>query len=234
MDDFPEFYRGLSQTSVRAVELVIAARVRAILTSSSALWRKFEDFGDKRVMLRNAYDMSALPPASPARPGHPVFGYVGCIGDWFDWSMVLQLAAARWESTLHLVGPCVSRPPQRLPSNVRLLPECGHDLAVEHMRGFSVGLIPFQRSRLTDSVDPIKYYGYRGMGLPVLSTTFGEMATRTAEDGAYFLDGAGGIDAAADAALLAVSDPAAVADFRRQHDWQRRFEDTRLFDQMSA
>ena len=34
-------------------------------------------------------------------------------------------------------------------------------------------------------MDPVKYYEYRGMGLPVLTTRFGQMASRTRADGVY-------------------------------------------------
>jgi hypothetical protein len=101
------------------------------------------------------------------------------------------------------------------------------------MASFSVGLIPFRPNRLTAGVDPIKYYGYRGMGLPVLTTAFGEMAGRHASDrGVYTIDGPADLAAAAAAALAHGDAPADVAAFRDRHAWERRFADARLFQDM--
>lgn len=38
------------------------APVDVVITSSAALWKKFENCGNDRIMVRNAYDMDALPP----------------------------------------------------------------------------------------------------------------------------------------------------------------------------
>src|SRR6185295_2677914 len=106
-------------------------------------------------------------------------GYVGCVASWFDWPLVIRLARTLRDGAVHVVGPRYVSPPRPLPSNVKLFPACSHADAVDHIRRFSVGLIPFKRNRLTAAVDPIKYYGYRAMGLPVLTTSFGEMAERS-------------------------------------------------------
>jgi hypothetical protein len=230
MDDFPEFYRGLSKQSVRRLEEEIAGRVTTVLTSSSALWTKFEALGDRRVMVKNGFEMASLPPldATDARP--PVLGYLGTVGDWFDWDMLCELAASVPSVRLHIVGPRVTTP-SALPPNITLLPECSHEAAVEHMRGFAVGLIPFKRNRLTDAVDPIKYYAYRAMGLPVLSTRFGEMAARARTDGVFFLDSGMPADAAL-AALRFRPTAEATRQFRQQHDWTFRFSESGLFDRV--
>lgn len=233
MDDFPEFYRGKAKRSVTACENALTNGVDAILTPSSALWDKFARLQVKRIMLHNASEMSSLPPPSASHNGRAVYGYIGCISTWFDWSIVARLAETSPDAHVHVVGPCFSRPSQPLPKNITLFAACPHDQAVDRLRSFSVGLIPFRRTRLTDGVDPIKYYEYRGMGLPVLTTTFGEMARRGVDDGTYFMDETAGIERAAEAALKRGPDPAAVAKFRLEHTWERRFEEARLFSRMA-
>ncbi len=121
-----------------------------------------------------------------------------------------------------------------MPRNVTLFPACPHPRALAHLEQFSVGLIPFIRTRLTDGVDPIKYYEYRAMGLPVLTTTFGEMARRGIGDATYFMDTDIGLERAAAAALNRVTDPASVARFRLEDTWDRRFERARLFEHLTA
>jgi glycosyltransferase involved in cell wall biosynthesis len=228
MDDFPEFHRGLSRRSVRRYERQIAAEVDLVIASSTFLAEKFAGGPAPVVKLLNAYPMRSLPPWRPSAPASasgPVLGYIGCLGQWFDWPLVVRLAQAMPAGRIELVGPRAVPPPGNLPSNVRLWPACGHLEAVSHLRRFSAGLIPFQKNALTAGVDPIKFYEYRAFGLPVLSTTFGEMARRSRADGVYFLDGADDLKSVVSAALAHRDSEAAVARFRQLHDWEQRFSE---------
>ena len=231
MDDFPEFYSGRARVSTDKVEREVAERVTAIVTPATALWDKFEPYGSRRVMIRNAFEMTGLPAPRRDRTPSPVFGYVGCISAWFDWPAVERLARQRPDASIEIVGPRFSEPATR-PSNLRLFPACSHERIVEHLQRFSVGLIPFKRNRLTAGVDPIKYYAYRAMGLPVLTTRFGEMENLTGRDATFHMDGSDGLAGAAAAALATTTAPEAIARFRAAHDWNQRFEDSGLFDRM--
>jgi hypothetical protein len=224
MDDFPEFYRGRAQRAAAASEQAIVSSVNAILVASAGLWSKFAAHGDKRIMIRNGFDMASLPPVAPRPSGPPVLGYVGSVASWFDWPLVIRLARAVPNALVHVVGPRYAAPPRPLPPNLKLFPACAHEAAVEHIRRFSVGLIPFKRNRLTAGVDPIKYYGYRAMGLSVLTTAFGDMAGRGPADGVFILDDDAGLEAGTYAALGAQVDDATIARFREEHSWERRFD----------
>ncbi len=166
---------------------------------------------------------------SPDSPDSPVLGYLGCIGRWFDWPLVIRLARAMPQSRVELVGPCVAAPPRTLPANVRLFPACRQSQTAEHLARFSAGLIPFWSNRLTAGVDPIKYYEYRAAGLPVLSTSFGEMALRGRDDGVYFLDRGGDLSNVVAAALEHRCDAAETDRFRRNNNWTSRFHQSNGF-----
>lgn len=241
MDDFPEFHRGLSRRAMRRHEDAIAAEVDLIVASSTALADKFarracgagvspaEAAGtaapqSPRVLkVLNACTHPSLPVARPSVGEMPVLGYVGCLGKWFDWPLVLRLAQAVPHCRIELLGPCAVRPPRRLPPNVRLLLPCKQDEVESHLARFSAALIPFRRSPLTAGVDPVKYHEYRAAGLPILSTTFGEMALRDADDGVYFLDQGHDLAAVVDRALRHPFDAAAIERFRRENTWQARY-----------
>jgi hypothetical protein len=82
-------------------------------------------------------------------------------------------------------------------------------------------------------VDPVKYYGYRAMGLPVLSTAFGEMAHRGVGDRTFLIADGDSVAETAGAALASAGDrgsPAEVMRFRAEHGWRRRLEDARFFE----
>ncbi len=248
MDNFPEFYGGLSRRAMHRREQAVAERVDLIVASSTYLADKFIRRGLRVEKVPNACandecgmkndeggtgqlgknHAPLLHPSSFILHPSPILGYVGCIGPWFDWPLVIRLARSMPEARLELVGPCVVKPPERLPPNVRLSPACSHAEAAERMARFSAGLIPFVNTALTAGVDPVKYYEYRAAGLPVLSTSFGEMALRGREEGVYFLDQAADPAAVVRAALAQRLDAAETARFRRENNWRCRFQGSGL------
>ena len=223
MDDFPEFYRGRSRQATARVESELAARVDRIVVSSTHLHRKFEAGRRPVVRIANAYDMTLLPPFDPQEVRPPHIGFIGCLGSWIDWNVVVAVADAASPATVTLAGPVPIKPSRALPPNVRLLPPCSQTDGIALLRTFSAGLIPFKRNALTAGVDPIKYYQYRGMGLPVLTTRFGEMAARTDVEGVFFLDEtkASAESIAKATAYRATAD--GVSNVRKNDDWRARF-----------
>ncbi|MBN2579499.1 MAG: hypothetical protein JXB10_10945 [Pirellulales bacterium] len=227
MDNFPEFHHGLSRRSVQYFEEAIAGEADLVLASSTYLAAKFARRGVRVEKVANAYCMASLPEilpsAEPARRAELVLGYIGCLGPWFDWPLVLALAESLPQAQLEIIGPQMAPLPARFPANLRLHSACPQTEGARWTSRFAAGLIPFRLNPLTAGVDPIKYYEYRAAGLPILSTSFGEMALRDAEDGVYFLDQThdwSGLVARATARRL----PAAELDcFRRENDWSRRF-----------
>ena len=229
MDDFPEFYHGRSREATARVEKELASRVDRVVVSSTYLEEKFARLGHRPVRLSNAYDMSLLPPLNLAPDRPPTLGFIGCLGSWFDWDVVTRTAEAAAPVMVTLAGPVAAPKPRRLPSNIQLLPPCSQDDGVRLMQSFGAGLIPFKKNALTAGVDPIKFYQYRGMGLPVLTTRFGEMATRNTEDATFFLDDAAGPAQAIAAAAAYHPAAAEIARVRREDDWRERFAAARLW-----
>jgi hypothetical protein len=245
MDNFSEFYGGLSRQSMRLCEDAVAEKVDLVVASSTFLANKFLRRGLHVEKILNACEivdtvgegekgregdtivMSFLPlPPSPPPPlSSPILGYLGCIGRWFDWPLVIRLAKAMPQASIELVGPCVTPPPkkEKLPDNVRMSPACMQSEIGERLSRFSVGLIPFQSSALTDGVDPIKYYDYRAAGLPVLSTRFGEMALRGRGDGVYFFDSVGDCSEVVSEALRHRRNRDETERFQQEHNWTNRF-----------
>jgi hypothetical protein len=233
MDDFPEFYRGRARHVQERLQRQIVRLAHTVYASSAAMAAKLRAGGAQPVSLTNAFDMQALPPVVD-RPRGRVLGYAGCIGRWFDWPLVMDLARALPDAEVRLVGPCVLPPPSPVPNNVTFVPMCHQDEAIAHLTRFDAGLIPFTRTPLTESVDPIKYYAYRGLGLPVLSTAFGEMAMRGGEQDTFLINQASPFAAVVSDALMRPLRAAAVAQFRRDHDWGRRFTAAGLFESAGA
>jgi hypothetical protein len=223
MDNFPEFYSGYSRLSMSKIEKEISGLTQKIFVSSSYLATKFYS----GIKIFNGYDMTSLPPISNplTKDSHQIiFGYIGTIGKWFDWPVVINLAQQFPDALIRLIGPQYVKYSGALPKNIELFPECPQSEAITYLNKFTVGLIPFKQNTLTQAIDPIKYYEYRAMGLPVISTRFGEMNTRNHQQGVYFFD-----ECNQDKITEALSDKdnknniENINLFRKTNDWQSRF-----------
>lgn len=222
MDDFPAFYKGLSARTMANREWQVARAVNRVICSSHSLLKKFNARGITAELRLNGYVMSELPDPLPSRDRN-VIGYIGTIGKWFDWPLVVRLARALPDMRIRLVGPEFVPRPSALPANIEIMAACSQAQAMLLVREFIVGLIPFQRSNLTDGVDPIKYYEYRALGVPVWSTAFGEMERRVGTPGTYAIfSGVNWRELLARTQAFSVS-PGEVHAFRIAHDWSARF-----------
>lgn len=230
MDNFPAFYSGLSRYAMARRELEVIRAVDSVWTSSTSLRDRWRHRATDVQLVRNALDAEAVaePSVPLSRCREKVFGYIGTIAVWFDWSWVCALAELRPHDIVRLIGPVVRRPSTVLPANVEILPPCDHAAALRTMRHFDVGLIPFKRTELTASVDPIKYYEYRAFGLPVISTNFGEMRYRSSESGVFISNSVEDIADRADVACRYSQTTGVAARFIRENSWDMRFDEAKL------
>lgn len=225
MDHFPGFLTGRSARWMEIAEHQLARRADWVVAASSPLGLKFSELGPRLRIARNALSDLHQDPACDEGVDAPspwVFGYVGSIARWFDWGAVEQVAALHPEARIRLYGPLETSAP-RLPANVELRGAIPHEKVYTTLSEFTAGLIPFKVDPLTEFVDPVKYYEYRAMGLPVLSTRFGEMRLRGPGDHVLFFDN---ISPQTDFGALrrAAGSDETVQEFRRRNLWQVRFD----------
>jgi glycosyltransferase involved in cell wall biosynthesis len=232
MDDYPAFYRGWSRLAMAIRERRVVRRVSKILASSSALQDRLQHQARDVRLVLNACAADRLPELPEGRRLKdnqiPVVGYVGTIAHWFDWELVISLAKSHPKTKFRFIGPMYVRSPA-LPHNICLEPQLPHTEALRVMTQFDVGLIPFKKTTLTSSVDPIKYYEYRALGLPVVSSAFGEMALRDECDGVYLIDRNSDMTRVISQALANYTSPASTAQFRKNNSWESRFNQASIF-----
>lgn len=228
MDDFPAFYHGISRQSMTRREKDVAERVCRVLVSSTMLAERFSRLRSVPVIALNACAIESLPfmADKTEKTVQTILGYVGTIGYWFDWQLVFSLAQTNPSMRIHLIGPIYTKLPANIPSNIEIFPACDHASAIQWMQSFSVGLIPFIKNELTASVDPIKYYEYFALGLPVLSTRFGEMALRDGAPGVFLVDSEDDLVAHVEAALTYKYCIEDINIFRTENSWESRFNKT--------
>ncbi len=231
MDDFPAFYSGLSQRSMARNERHLAHSVRTLLVSSTHLQQRWADAQvlDLRLV-HNGLDPRVLNGVTIPQKQHQNLriGYIGTIAAWFDWDWVIALAQARPQDEVILIGPVHNMPDAALPANISMQPPCPHAEAMQNMAGFDIGLIPFKKNTLTHSVDPIKYYEYRALDIPVISTAFGEMAFRADAEGVFLSHGHGDIATILSQIEHYQSNPARAQHYMDSNNWHARFDSAHI------
>jgi hypothetical protein len=102
----------------------------------------------------------------------PVLGWVGHIGDYFDFDMALLLAKAFPEGTLMLIGG-YSPKAEALKSlpNVRVIGHKPYGKIPNYIRFFDVCLATYRKS--VDTGSPTKLYDYLASGKPVVGRLHG-------------------------------------------------------------
>ncbi|MBK8870039.1 MAG: glycosyl transferase [Elusimicrobia bacterium] len=210
-------------------EQEIVALVDMVFAPTDVLIRRFKAHVPRVALVPNACDPGDLPrvedlPRAETRRG---FGYTGTMARWFDWSLVKTLAESFPSDPVELIGPIYHRPKGRLPQNVRLRPPLSSTQAMEAASHFAVGIIPFVMDELTNAVDPIKYYEYVALGLPVLATPFGGMGAHRGKPGVFLAKGPAEWARQAQVAMKfkMAQDPAS---FRKENSWEARFDGSGL------
>ena len=114
-------------------------------------------------------------PAELARIPGPRIGYSGLIGDRLNLSMLYELATAKPEWSLVFMGE--ARLVQqangwlallRLP-NVHYLGEKTVEQVPHYIKGFDVGMMPYQQNRESEYISPLKLYDYLAAGVAAVS-----------------------------------------------------------------
>ncbi|MGV1793254.1 hypothetical protein [Rhizobium sp. A37_96] len=230
MDEFPAFYSGLSKAVMTRREISLVRKCRHLWVSSTRLRQQWSKIRPDLKFVPNGLEPAVFTGRSKTvnAERRKIFGYIGTIAKWFDWDWVIKLATTRPDDIVRLIGPLFVPAPESLPANIQLLPPCAHEEAMRAMADFDVGIIPFKRSPLTASVDPIKYYEYRALALPVISTDFGEMSLRREAEGTFISRGLDDIEELARGALLHQDSQEFAPAFITANSWSQRFDSAEL------
>jgi UDP-galactopyranose mutase len=166
------------------------------------------------------------PPDQAAIP-HPRLGFFGVLDERMDTRLLADVADARPDWHLVVVGPVTKIDPETLPrrDNLHYLGAKAYDELPAYVAGWDVALMPFALNDATRFISPTKTLEYLAAGKPVVSTPvadvvepYGERGlVRVADDGPGFVD-------AAEAALADGVDDAAVEAVLAETSWDRTWE----------
>ena len=233
MDEWEEF-----AASGQAPWYTPAAEARFVLMADSAsgvspaLARKFAGLRGDIAVVGNGYTASLLGEQARGiarRDGATaVVGYFGHLTDaWLDWRLLLEMARSHPGVRFEVIGygePEWVRTEVAGTDNIALLGKVHPSRLHEHVRRWSLGLIPFRPGRLAEAVDPIKVYEYLYFGLPVLCTGIPHLADYP---GVTFAPAGEAVRALGQCLRAGAPDAAAVDAFLRDCDWAARFRQIR-------
>lgn len=112
-------------------------------------------------------------PADQAEIPHPRIGYCGVIDERMDLALLAEVAQARPDWHLVMVGPVVKLDPAVLPamSNIHYLGGKSYKELPDYLRGWDVAMLPFARNESTRFISPTKTPEYLAAGKPAVSTS---------------------------------------------------------------
>jgi glycosyltransferase involved in cell wall biosynthesis len=208
VDEYAEFptYRT-SPAWLLDREEALCRDADVVFATSERLFEAKRDYNPQNTYLvhnvgdtahfRRADDPATPVPEELARLPRPVVGFVGAVSPYkLDFEWIAHLARARPAWSVALVGPVgvgeenASVEPLRSLPNVHLFGHRDYSSLPGYVRGFDVAVIPYVKSRYTESCFPIKFFEFLASGRPVVISELPALAAyfdavgvaRTAEE----------------------------------------------------
>jgi len=183
-----------------------------------------DHFRAARSIAQDPDDQACIP--------RPRLGFYGVIDERLDIDLVDQVAAARPDWQIVLVGPVVKIDPATLPRrpNIHYPGPKVYDELPHYLGGWDVALMPFAINESTRYISPTKTPEYMAGGRPVVSTPIRDVVRTYGESPIVRIAGdAEGFVQAIEASLRDMQNPAAVAaeadedlrDMSWDHTWRR-------------
>jgi glycosyltransferase involved in cell wall biosynthesis len=180
-------FQGFNPRLVKEMEIELLKQSDLVLVTAQPLYDDKCSYARDMHLVRNAADVKhfrtaqdedlPLPDDVKDIPG-PVLGFIGRIKEWIDLDLISQVAKARPEWSVIMVGPVEIDADitafEEL-SNVYFIGSRSKEELPGYLKKFDVCLNPFRASELSQAVNPLKFYEYLASGKPIVSTPMPEM-----------------------------------------------------------
>ena len=178
-------FSGYDREQVLRDEADLCRRADLVVTTSQALQEAKAPLNPNTILVTHGVDYEhfsralrddlTIPDDIKDIP-HPILGFFGLIRDWVDLDLLAEVARARPDWHIVLLGDStVGLAPYRGIPNMHFLGRRPYEQLPAYCKAFNVGLIPFKINELTRAVNPIKLREYMAAGLPVVSTPMPEV-----------------------------------------------------------
>ncbi len=116
---------------------------------------------------------------------HPRIGFFGVIDERFDIDLIQEMAEARPDWHLVLIGPVIKIDKALLPqrNNIHYLGQKNYQELPGYLSGWDIALIPFLMNESTRYISPTKTPEYLAAGIPVISTPIKDVVKPYADTG---------------------------------------------------
>lgn len=120
-------------------------------------------------------------PSDIPKINNPIVGYIGAIGEWFDFNLIEMVLQSCSDLFFIIIGPIfpeqmmIASKLEKNYSNIKFLGKKDYHILPQYINTFDVCLIPFKVNELTKGVNPVKVYEYAASGKPVVSTYLPEL-----------------------------------------------------------
>ena len=132
-----------------------------------------------------AKDHTSSEPADQENIPHPRLGFFGVIDERMEIDLLSEIAQARPDWHLVIIGPVVKINPETLPKhpNIHYLGGKSYQELPHYIAGWDVALLPFARNESTRFISPTKTPEYLAAGKPVVSTSIRVVVRPYGENG---------------------------------------------------
>ncbi len=180
IDDEREFTQRIETRVARQMNYVqVLGNADAVFTNNDDMADRFQGYSDRTIHVvpngveRADFGEDEILHLSGLIEGEAVLGYVGNLRDRVDTALLTRLAKAADNWRVVLVGPTGGNPEvealARLPK-LTLAGVVDYEQSRRIAAGFDVALIPHALDSLTDSMNPLKFFLYKELGLPIVTT----------------------------------------------------------------
>lgn len=211
MDELSAFKYANPKLIQRETELVADADV--VFTGGRSLYEAKRDLHGSVHCFPSSVDHAhfararanrSVPDDQSAIAG-PRLGYYGVIDERIDLALIAEVAAARPDWNIVMVGPVVKVGQSELPRapNIHWLGSKNYDVLPDYLAGWDVALMPFALNEATAFISPTKTPEYLAGGRPVVSTPIVDVVAAYGECPRVLIADSGqGFVAACEAALV--------------------------------
>lgn len=191
MDELSAF-KGASPT-LKALEAELFSRADLVFTGGQSLYEAKRDrhpqvyafpssidkvhFGKARNLTEEPADQINIP--------HPRLGFFGVIDERMDIELLGEIAQARPDWHLVMIGPVVKIDPATLPNypNIHYLGGKSYQELPGYVSGWDIAMLPFALNESTRFISPTKTPEYLAAGRPVISTSIRDVVRPYGENG---------------------------------------------------
>lgn len=191
MDELSAF-KGASP-ALKALEVELFSHADLVFTGGQSLYEAKRDrhphvyafpssidkvhFGKARNLTEEPADQINIP--------HPRLGFFGVIDERMDIELLGEIAQARPDWHLVMIGPVVKIDPATLPNypNIHYLGGKSYQELPGYVGGWDIAMLPFARNESTRFISPTKTPEYLAAGKPVISTSIRDVVRPYGENG---------------------------------------------------